>query len=88
MNNLKDTIILPDEKLMQVNGGDGGAIYGKDIDVNPDLQTVEITFTKAPQGSNGGAVYYGSHEPQPQQFREITFVSNNAGQSGGAIVTK
>ena len=65
-----------------VNGGDGGAIYGKDID--PDWQPVEITFIEAPPSSNGGAIYFGS--PEPQQFCEIHFVNNKAGQSGGAIM--
>ena len=84
MKNIEELSVLPDEKLRMVNGGDGGAIYGKDIE--PDGQSVEIAFTKAPQDSNGGAIYYGSSGSQ--QFCEITFVNNTAGQSGGAVVSK
>ena len=82
MNMIEKLNILPDEKLRLVNGGDGGAIYGKDID--SDWQPVGITFTEATPSSNGGAIYFGS--PESKKFCEIHFVNNKAGQSGGAIM--
>lgn len=56
--------ILPEEKLRQVSGGDGGVIYGKNLKPDSEQTFVEITFVEAPPGTSGGAIYFGSAEPQ------------------------
>lgn len=56
--------ILSKEKLRQVSGGDGGAIYGKNLKPDSEQTFVEITFVEAPPGTSGGAIYFGSAEQQ------------------------
>lgn len=76
---------LKEEEILPVTGGDGGAIYGKDLKPDSERQTVEVTFTTIAPGSDGGAIYTGSPEPQ-QYIGGIVFISNTSAQSGGAII--
>ena len=85
MKTFEEINALKGEEISLVTGGDGGAIYGKDLKPDPERQTVEVTFMTPAPGSNGGAIYTGDPEPQ-QYIGGIVFVGNTPGQSGGAII--
>lgn len=51
---------LTDEALRLVNGGNGGAIYGKDLKPDSEQTFIEVTFIEAPSNTSGGVIYYGS----------------------------
>ena len=85
MKTFEEINALKEEEISLVTGGDGGAIYGKDLKPDSERQTVEVTFTTHAPGSNGGAIYTGDPEPQ-QYIGGIVFVGNTSDQSGGAII--
>ena len=65
MQNFIERDNLTDESLRLVNGGDGSAIYGKDLKPDSEQTFIEVTFIEAPPSTSGGAIYYSSEGRNP-----------------------